>query len=210
MTDDSGMTLREQLGGAAEPDFEIDLPAGWERREVGDEDRAELSAAMRKRFLSIQRPDLYAVVRAMVDNSYEAMQSEGALAYYAATTGDEDTLWIPGSIIVSKRAATPEITLDQMVAHAIREFGAKPLFGDKRFIRFERDEIVKAGDASIGLTTVEYLTPIPTTKRRRALHFTATVSRPAEADADDEQVVASKQLYDACISTLRWVPPRGA
>ncbi|WP_110589956.1 protein TPRXL [Microbacterium suaedae] len=208
MTDGSGLTLREQLGGAAEPDFEIDLPAGWERREVGDDDRADLGAAMRRRFLEAQRPDLYAVVRAMVDDSYAAMQNEGALAYYAATTGDANTLWIPGSIIVSKRAATPEITLDQMVSHAIREFGAKPLFGDKRFVRFERDEIVKLGDTSIGLTTIEYLTPIPTTKRRRALQFTATVSRPLEAEADDEQVVATKQLYDACISTLRWVPPR--
>lgn len=208
MSDGNGLTLREQLGGSADPDFEIDLPAGWERREVGDADQADLTAAMRKRFLSIQRPDLYAMVKSMVDESYRAMQQENALAYYAATTGDENTLWIPGSIIVSKRTASPEFSLDQMVSHAIREYGAKPLFGDKRFIRFERDEIVQTGEASVGLTTIEYLTPVPTTKRRRALQFTATVSRPLEAEADDEQVVATKELYDACISTLRWVPPK--
>ena len=34
----------------------------------------------------------------MVDASYSAMASAGAIAYYAATTGDENTLWIPGSI----------------------------------------------------------------------------------------------------------------
>ncbi|MGP6170267.1 hypothetical protein ACTU6U_07990 [Microbacterium sp. A196] len=205
MNSGSGMTLREQLGMSAEPDFEIDLPAGWERRNVGDDDRAALEAALRKKFLSVQRPDLYAAVHAMVDDSYTAMSSAGAVAYYAATTGDENTLWIPGSIIVSTRTATADVSLDQMVSHAIREFDAQPLLGDKRFIRFERDEIVSVGEASIGLTTVEYLTPIPTTRRRRALHFTATVARPAEAGADDEQVAASKLLYDACISTLRWV-----
>src|SRR5690606_17616394 len=129
----------------------------------------------------------------------------GAIAYYTATTGDEDTLWIPGSIVVSTRTATPDVSLDQMVSHAIREFGAQPLFGNKRFIRFERDEIVTVGDSSIGLTSIDYLTPIPTTARHRALQFTATVARPIEASVDDEQVVASKQLYDACISTLRWV-----
>jgi len=205
MSNGGGLTLREQLGVAAEPDFEIDLPRGWERRDVGDDDRAALEAALRKKFLSVQRPDLYAAVHSLVDGSYAAMMSAGAVAYYAATTGDENTLWIPGSIIVSTRTATPEVTLDQMVSHAIREFEAEPLFGDKRFIRFERDEIVTAGASSIGLTTVEYLTPIPTTQRRRALQFTATVARPAEVGADDEQVVASKKLYDACISTLRWV-----
>ncbi|WP_417509052.1 hypothetical protein [Microbacterium sp.] len=208
MNSGSGMTLREQLGVSAEPDFEIDLPAGWERRNVGDDDRAALEAALRKKFLSVQRPDLYAAVHAMVDDSYTAMSAAGAVAYYAATTGDENTLWIPGSIIVSTRTATADVSLDQMVSHAIREFDAQPLLGDKRFIRFERDEIVTVGEASIGLTTVEYLTPIPTTRRRRALHFTATVARPAEAGADDEQVAASKMLYDACISTLRWVTTR--
>lgn len=207
MSAGSGMTLREQLGLSAEPDFEIDLPAGWERRDVGDDDRNALTAALRKRFLSMQRPDLYAVVHKLVDDSYAAMTSAGAVAYYAATTGDENTLWIPGSIIVSTRTATADISLDQMVTHAIREFGAEPLFGDKRFIRFERDEIVTVGEASIGLTTIEYLTPIPTTRRRRALHFTATVGRPVEAGPDDEQVVASKQVYDACVSTLRWLAP---
>ncbi len=200
-----GVTLREQMGVSAEPNFEIDLPAGWERHDVGDEDRAALEAALRKKFLSIQRPDLYATVHALVDGSYAAMSSAGAIAYYAATTGDEDTLWIPGSIVVSTRTATSDVSLDQMVSHAIREFGAKPLFGDKRFIRFERDEIVTVGEDSIGLTSIEYLTPIPTTHRHRALQFTATVARPVEAAADDGQVVASKHLYDACISSLRWV-----
>lgn len=204
----NGMTLREQLGMSAEPDFEIDLPSGWERRDVGDDDRAALQSALRRKFLSIQRPDQYAAVQALVDGSYEAMTAAGAIAYYAATTGDANTLWIPGSIVVSTRTATAEITLDQMVTHAIREFGAEPLLGDKRFVRFERDEIVTVDEASVGLTTVEYLTPIPTTQRRRALQFTATVARPAEVGPDDEQVVASKQLYDACISTLRWVAAR--
>jgi hypothetical protein len=205
MNQGAGLTLREQLGVSAEPDFEIDLPPGWERRDVGDDDRADLEAALRKKFLSVQRPDLYASVRALVDGSYTAMTSVGAVAYYAALSGDEHTLWIPGSIVVSTRTATPDVSLDQMVAHAIREFDAKPLFGDKRFIRFERDETVTVGESTIGLTTVEYFTPIPTTRRRRALQFTATVARPAEAGPDDEQVVASKRLYDACISTLRWV-----
>src|SRR5690606_12967053 len=92
----NGMTLREQLGVSAEPDFEIDLPPGWERRDVGDDDRTSLEAALRQKFLSAQRPDLYAGMRAMLDSAYTGMASAGAIAYYAATTGDENTLWIPG------------------------------------------------------------------------------------------------------------------
>ena len=42
MTSTDGLSLREQLGGSADPDFEVKLPAGWERRTPDEADRVRM------------------------------------------------------------------------------------------------------------------------------------------------------------------------
>lgn len=202
----TGATLREELGGAPDPDFELQLLPGWERRTPDDADQEQLEEALKRRFMDLQRPDLFAEARAMLHESHRAMQREGAIAYYVAAEGSEDTLWIPGSIIVSLRRPPTGGTLDELVRHAIREYGATPLFGDRRFIRFEREHSRKVGGETLVVSSLTYMTPVPGSKRRRALQLTASFGRPGELHRDDDKVRAIKSAFDLCVSTLRWIP----
>lgn len=202
-----GPTLREQLGGSPDPDFELQLLPGWERRSPDDGDRERLEAAMKARFMSIQRPDLHAYARDLLRESYQAMQKEGAVAFYAATAQADDTIWIPGSIIVSVRRPPAGATLDDLVRHAIREYDAAPLFDDKRFVRFEREKTLTLEDTQVLQTSIVYLTPIPGAKRRRALQFTAAFGRSPGVPSDDKRIAMYKSAFDLVISTLRWHMP---
>lgn len=202
-----GPTPREQLGRTPDPDFELQLLPGWERRSPDDADRERLEAALKARFMSIQRPDLHAYARGILRESYSAMQKEGAVAFYAATAQADDTVWIPGSIVASVRHPPAGATLDDMVRHAIREYDAAPLFGDKRFVRFEREKALTIEDAELIQTSIVYLTPIPGTQRRRALQFTASFGRSPDLAPDDKKIVTYKSAFDLVISTLRWHAP---
>lgn len=208
MTQTLGLTLREQLTGRADPDFTLRMLPGWERRTPDDDDLADREAALKKRCLEAHRPDLYASTLTMLRESHAAMRRERAIAYYAPASS-EDTLWIPGSIIASIRHSPDGGSLDEMMARTIQHFGATPLFGDKRFIRFERDQPQRVPGGTVGMSSIIYLTPVPGSRRRRALHLTASHGRPVEIAPDAERVVQFKTALDLCVSTLAWVSPSG-
>src|SRR5699024_423120 len=153
------------------------------------------------------RPDLYAGVKSMLEKSHEIMRQEKVVAYYVPSEDRADTLWIPGSISATIRQPPPGRTLDEMIRELIISKGATPLFGDKRFVRVERDQRVQVPGGPVARTSLMYVTPVPGSKRRRALQFTASFARPVEVDAEDEKVIAMKTAFDVCISTLRWYPP---
>lgn len=97
LSNSGGSTLREQLGGTPDPDFEIKLPTGWERRTPDDADRERFEAGLKQRFMRMQRPDLYAQMRGLLRESYTGMQREGAIAFYTATGESQDTALPPRS-----------------------------------------------------------------------------------------------------------------
>lgn len=203
-----GPTLRELLGGPRDPEFELQLLPGWARHVPDEADEARIEAALRQRFLQAHRPDLLVEARTLLRESHETMRDEGVVAYYAPTDPGDDTLWLPGSLLVTVRTPPAGGTLDDVVRAAIRELGAKPLFGDKRFMRFERERTIDLDEGSIVSSTIEYLTPIPGSRRRRALQLTAAFGRPSGVSADDERIRAFVLAFDACVASLRWVPPR--
>jgi len=204
-TSTAGRTLREQLTGRADPDFTMRMLPGWERRAPDADDLAERLAALRQRCLREHRPDLYAGLRPLVEQAHQAMQQERALAYYAPAAG-EDTLWMPCSVIASIRRSTDGTSLDETMARTIQHYGATPLLGDKRFIRFEREAQQRVQDGTVATTTVVYLTPVPGSRRRRALQLVATIARPLEVTAGHERLRQLKTALDLCVSTLTWVP----
>lgn len=144
MTAAGGPTLREQLGGSSDPDFEIKLAAGWERRTPDEADRQDLLAGLKEQTMGAHRPEIYAKLSGMVKESYEAMQSQGALAFYAPTRVERGAI-VPGSMIATICRPPDGGTLDGLVRHAVREYGATPLFGDKRFVRFARERTLDVG-----------------------------------------------------------------
>ncbi|WP_406027239.1 protein TPRXL [Nocardioides sp. NBC_00850] len=200
-------SLRELLGGTKEPEFELRLLPGWERHSPDEADRAAMDAALKKRFMSINRPELHASMRTQLDQAYALMKQQQVKAYFAATAETDSLAIIPGAIVATTFHADGGGTLDTHVAAIIRDHGAKPLFGDKRFIRYERESTKTAqGDEPVVATTIVYMTPVPGSKRRRGLQLTATIARPLDMAATDEKFLAWKLALDVCVSTLRWMP----
>lgn len=199
------VSLREQLGGAPDPDFSLILPPGWERRAVDEAGQQEMVGALRGRLMQAQRPDLYARMRQLVDEAYDQMRAASTVATFVQGT-DEGTLVLPASLTASIRHADAGTNLDDFVRTAITHHGATPLFEDKRFLRLERDTTENLDGETAGVTTVVYLTPVPGTERRRALQFTLVLIRPADVPADDAPLVAMRTLFDMCVSSLTWLP----
>lgn len=204
------VSLRDRLG-AADPAFEMALPTGWVRREASSVERDEMVAAVRGRLLQAHRPDLFARVRPMLEDAFAQMAEASVIAFFTPATADDDALALPASLVASVRTATePGGTLDPLVQALIREAGATPLLGDKRFLRFERESRQRLDDEEFLSTQVVYLTPIPGTRRRRGLQLTATVARPLDAPAEDPAFVLIRALLDLSVSSLTWTAPAQA
>lgn len=200
-------SLREQLGARPDPGFDLDLPPGWGRREVDGATRQAMERDLRTRLMGVQRPDLYAQSRSMLAEAFRAMEEQRAIAFFAPIEPADDMLMAPGSIIASIRTGEGDATLDVAVRHAIREYGAAPLMGDPRIVRFERERPHELQGERMIMTSVVYLVPIPGSQRRRAVQLTASFARPADVPADDIGAQRLRALFDACVATFRWRPP---
>lgn len=207
MSEDQG-DLRAALGLAPDPDFDLRLPPGWSRQTPDAETQERMLAGVKSRMMQAHRPDLFARAQSMLSDSFETMRRGDVVAFFSASEPGDGTLWLPASILASVRRAQPDVTLDEVVLHAIRTRGATALDDAKRIVRFERDELQRVGDEQARVLTVVYLTPVSGTHRRRALQLTATISRPVDMDADDPVIDGQRLLFDACVSTLRWLRPR--
>ncbi|MBS1698797.1 MAG: protein TPRXL [Actinobacteria bacterium] len=207
MSTPTSVSLREQLGGTPDPDFTLVLPPGWERRPVDAAEERRMLGDLRSRLLQAQRPDLAAQMNRLVGDAFTQMRALSAVAMFVPAGSAEDgTLYLPASLTATVQQAEAGVSLDEVVRAAVREHGATPLFEDKRFLRMERDEVQTIEGERAAVTTVLYLTPIPGSRRRRALRLTLVIMRPEDAPADDEPVVAMKALFDLCVSTLAWIP----
>src|SRR5690625_7710933 len=112
----------------------------------------------------------------MLEKQHEEMRRGRAIAYYAPASG-EDTLWMPCSVIASIRHSTDGGSLDETMARTIQHYGATPLLGDKRFIRFERDGLPRVQDGTIATISVGYGTPVPGSRGRRARPVDTSAAR---------------------------------
>lgn len=200
------VSLRAAMGLPEKPDFVLALPTGWVRRSVDETSRDDLQASVRGRLLQAHRPDLYARLRPLLEEAFTAMAAADVVAMFTPATGDDDALALPASMVASTRTATGE-NLDPLVGALIREGGATPLLGDKRFLRFERETRRSIDGEEYLATEIGYLTPIPASRRRQALQLTVTIARPTGTPADDEVVVLMKTLFDLSVSSLRWEAP---
>lgn len=202
------VSLRAAMGLPEKPDFVLALPPGWVRRAVDEASRDDLQASVRGRLLQAHRPDLYARLRPLLDEAFTAMAAADVIAMFTPATGDDDALALPASMVASTRTATGE-NLDPLVGALIRDGGATPLLGDRRFLRFERETRRTLDGQEYLATEVGYLTPIPGSRRRQALQLTVSIARPTGAAEDDEAMVLMKTLFDLSVSSLRWEAPAG-
>ncbi|MBC7277340.1 protein TPRXL [Nocardioides sp.] len=200
-------SLRDLLGANKDPEFHLKLMDGWERHVPDQADRDAIDAELKQRFMAANRPDLHGMLRAQMDQAFTLMKQQSVIAYFSATGETASKAYIPGTMFATIRRTPNGESLDGYVTQAIREYGAKPLYGDKRFIRFERESTKQFEGGSIVMTSIVYVTPIPGSNRRRGLQLTASIARPVEMTAADPKFVAWKAAFDLCVSTLRWSPP---
>lgn len=199
--------LVDELGGKRDPEFEMDVPPGWTRHQPDDATLQRMTKEMRRRLMGTHRPDLYADMKLLLERSFEDMRRDGVFAFFSATNDDSRTLFLPASINASIRRAGPGESLDELVRRLISTQGAEPLLGDQRTIRFESERTVRTGTDTVVNHTVIYLTPIPGSKRRRALQLTAGFARPVEMPSDDAWLERMRELFDACVASVRWRAP---
>lgn len=197
-------SLRESLGVVPDPDFEMDLPPGWSRRAVDDETFDMMVSGLKRRLMQQHKPDAFTEVRRMLKKSFDDMRQAGGFAFFIATEQDPATLWMPASIVASIRRAEPGTSLDDLARNLIVNRGATPLMDDPRTLRYEQEKNIQLGGESVVSRSVTYLIPIPGTKRRRALQLDAGFGTPLTMSANDPYVLATKFLFDSCVSTLRW------
>lgn len=207
MTDDIIVDLRSELGAAPDPGFEFTLPPGWERYDTVEGLEDEFRAKLKRRMMELHRPDLFAQADALLTQGFGGLSQVNAVALFMADGDKDDTMWLPASMIASIRKATSEHSLDQIVAQMIRKYDARPVDGDKRWVRIEQEQKREIQGQELIVTLIGYLTPIPGAGRSRALELTVTIMRPADVPADDEPMQKIRALFDACVTTLRWRAP---
>lgn len=197
------MGLREQLGLAADPEFVIDLPSGWSRRDTGADSMELLLESLKTQFMQAHQPQMYATMKRLVGEAFDGMRQAGAVAFYAPIDAPAGSFSMPASIIARIRRAEGGTSLDSYVRQLIQQRGAVPLFGDPRTLRYEdKAEVRLEGEVLIN-NSVTYLTPVPGSSRKRAVEFVASLISPTQGENGD-WVAAQKSLIDLCISSLRW------
>lgn len=201
------ISLREQLG-ASQPDFELVVPDGWKRVPADEAGEALVQGLLNEKMMQTGRPDLMAYMRRMVRDGFEEMRQSGAVAVFMPIdpTG-QGYLGVPTSIIAVLRRSEPDASLDEYVRHAIQRYGAKPLFDDLRTVRFETEKAHEVEGGTIVVSSTHYVTPMPGTRRQRALELIATYSKPEGEPRTDKRLEMLHTLFDLCASTIRWVVP---
>ena len=69
---------------------------------------------------------------------------------------------------------------------------------------------MKVGSETIANHSVVYMTPVPGSKRRRALVLVAGFARPLDVSVDSASMHAHRFLFDAVASSLTWRAPEHA
>lgn len=199
-----GMNLRQEMGVDKDPEFDLELPPGWARHAVSDEQRDATIRDLRTRLKSAGMLGRSAEIESAFQSAFDEMRGSGVFAYFSASDPGENTLAIPASISASIRTGEPGRTLDDVVRDLVRAYGATPLWGDPRTISCERERNQSVGGETLVAHSRIYLTPVPGSKRRRALQLVANFARPVDVDSDAERIREVRGMFDACVASLRW------
>ena len=201
------LDLRSILNMDPQPEFVADLPSGWSRREVSDETLRDFEASLKRNLMQTHQPQTYSVLGPGLRDSFDKMRNAGAFAFFAPIDAPADSPKMAASIIARYRRSEDGEPLDNLVRSLIRERGAQPLLDDPRTVRYEDAVDVRLGDGNFVNHSITYLTPVPGTRRLKALEFVASLVRPSGLPKDSERLHAQKNLLDLIVASVRWVKP---
>lgn len=202
MTDKS--SLREELNMPEAPDFEIELPPGWSRREVTPETLVDFTSSIKHNLMRAHQPQKYATMERLLRDAFDGMRQAGAFAFFAPIDPPEDAPMMSASILARIRRSQDGQSLDALARTLIRSHSATPLMGDARTLRYEEEKQVRIETETFVNHSITYLTPVPGAGRRRALELVASLVRPIATPKDAPRFVAQINLMDLCAASLRW------
>ena len=205
---DRGVPLRVLLGAPSDPEFELSLPTGWERHDASPESQALIVQRMRRQLMRAGGVDAmraFSTLRGMLGQSMDDMRREGVVGFFAQSAVDASSPFpVPASIVAKVRSAPSAEEMDGYVKRLIVDEGAVPLGGNRALLRVEREHVRGEGDAKLVLSSTLYVTPVPGTRRRRALELLAGYGRPTDIPRDDEQIQFVHAVFDLTVASLRW------
>jgi hypothetical protein len=203
------MSLRDELLGipaSTSPGYRILIPAGWEEYRPTEETERDFIKRADAPLRSQNRPDLSGQFRSMLRNAFASMRRNEVEVFYLKLPEREDEIPLPLSITVSRRVAASGTTLDTEVAALIRSQGAQGLNEDKTVLRWVSESTQSMGMEKVGTTTISYITPVPGTGRRQALHFAAVIPHPIGMEQEGTLLGEYIYMADVIMSTFAWEP----
>ncbi|MER6974250.1 hypothetical protein ABT304_24535 [Nocardioides sp. NPDC000445] len=201
------LDLRSMLNMDPQPEFLVELPVGWSRRDVSDETFRDFEASMKRNLMQAHQPQTYAVLGPALRDSFDKMRNSGAFAFFAPIDAPAESPRMAASIIARYRRSEDGQPLDGLVRSLIRERGAQPLLDDPRTLRYEDAVEVRLGEGRFVNHSITYLTPVPGSRRLKALELVASLVRPAGLPKGSERLRAQKDLLDLIVASVRWVKP---
>lgn len=199
--------LRAELTGRVGPGippFRMLLPLGWQQYDLSAQTERELVGAARARLTQGGRPDLAAGLTVQVGDALRSLRAQDAFAF--AIAGEGAPSWVLGaaSLVGLRRTGTPELPLDAIVEDAVRNRGGVAVGEGHRMVRWtERRPVTLDGVAAVSFL-INYLIPIPGTRRTQAVQWTASVAHAADMAEDDPVLVAWLGLFDHHVATFTW------
>lgn len=208
---DEKPSLREMLGSAPDPEFELTLPRGWERSAPTADAQVDLERRLSRKLMSVGSVDAMhadARLRGVLRQAMNDMRERKVVAWFAPSAEtDGPPFPVPASIVATIRSAPTTQLMDGYVKGLITKDGARPLADNRALLRLERENVREEGGARVVLSSTLYVTPVPGSRRRRALELLAGYGRPADVPRDDEEVEFLHTFFDLMVSTLRWREP---
>lgn len=202
------MSLRDLLGARPDPAFELSLPRGWERHEATPESQALIEKRLSRQLMRVGSADAmqaFGVLRNMLRQSMDEMRKQNVVGYFAPSGSDVSTPFpVPASIIATIRTAPSTEEMDGYIKRLILDDGATPLGKNRALLRVERENLRGEGDTQMVLSSTLYVTPVPGTRRRRALELLAGYGRPTDIPRDDDQIQFVHAFFDLMVASLRW------
>jgi len=199
--------LRAELkGGIAPsiPQYRMLLPLGWQPYDLSADTERQLVGAARARLSRAGRADLATGLAVQVADALRSLRRQDAFAF--ALAGETAPSWVLGaaSLVGLRRAATPELPLDAVVEDAVRNLGGVAVGEGHRMVRWtERRPVTVEGVDAVSFM-INYLIPIPGTRRTRAVQWTATVAHAPDLAEDDPVLTAWVALFDHHVATFTW------
>lgn len=181
------------------------LPTGWTLNDTSVETEQRMLGEARSRLRESHLPDAYASLSENVRAALSRAREHGA--FVLIMPGEDAPAWatVPVSVLGSITTGRPDVSLDQLVADAVERRGAVALDGSRLFLRWAERRTANVSGETVAIYTVVYLTPVPGSKRTKALQFTAVLAHDPAVDPEtDLQIQAWLAMLDASIVTFGW------